>query len=275
MKSKKIYIWVRNCCLAGMFLLCIGFSSFIGCTREMQEEIQVVEDEEEMVEHLLKGMRKHETCFAFYYEGIEEDFRKYQERSYDYQDFLDKLAKRDGYLMGIVSGGCISLCGTKRKYVTIQFGYLTTNRQEKKMDKHIEKLVKKMENGSRVNQILQVHNYLLSHMKYDSAYYSPYDALIKGKGMCMSYALAFQRIMQEMEIPCLYVKGKNHAWNMVKVGRYWYNVDVTWDDSGREKYRYFLKSDGDFPGHKRPASNLYKSLRIAKKSYLLRKKDMK
>ena len=68
----------------------------------MQEEIQVVEDEEEMVEHLLKGMRKHETCFAFYYEGIEEDFRKYQERSYDYQDFLDKLAKRDGYLMGIV-----------------------------------------------------------------------------------------------------------------------------------------------------------------------------
>ena len=86
----------------------------------------------------------------------------------------------------------------------------------------------------------------------------------------MSYALAYQRILQEMNIPCIYVKGKNHAWNMVKLGKYWYNVDVTWDDNTTIQYRYFLKSDKDFPGHKRPKSRLLSSLRKAKKSYYLK-----
>lgn len=272
MVVRNLFVWVRNCCLIILFLFGISACSLSGYARELPADVQIVADEKEMMEQLLKGMRQHKTYFAFYYEGIEKDFRKYGKHSSDYQGFWDKLALRDGYLMGVTSGGCISICGGEQKYVIIQFGYLTTKRQEKRIDKHMKKLVKKIGKGSRVNQIMQAHNYLLEHMRYDSGYYSPYDALLKGKGMCMAYALAFQRIMQEMGIPCLYIKGKDHAWNMVKVGKYWYNVDVTWDDGGRDRYRYFLKSDKDFPGHKRPALNLYKSLRIAKKSYLLKKK---
>ena len=104
-------------------------------------------------------------------------------------------------------------------------------------------------------------------MAYDERYYSPYDAFVKKRGLCMSYALAYQRIMQEMDIPCIYIKGDNHAWNMVKLGGYWYNVDVTWDDVGKGSYQYFLKSDADCPGHKRPISQWYTSLRKAQYSY--------
>ena len=70
-----------------------------------------------------------------------------------------------------------------------------------------------------------------------------------------------------MKRPCVYVKGKNHAWNMVKIGGYWYNVDVTWDDSRKDRYYYFLKSDLDFPGHRRPKSRYLSSLKKAKYSY--------
>ena len=105
-------------------------------------------------------------------------------------------------------------------------------------------------------------------MQYDTRYYSPYDAFYRGRGLCMSYALAFQRLMQELDIPCIYIATNQHAWNMVKLEGYWYNVDVTFDDA-EGSYRYFLKSDADFPGHLRPKSGGYEYLTLAKKSYPL------
>lgn len=234
---------------------------------DLPAKVQIVENEQAMTKLLLKGMKKHKTYFAFYYDGIDKDFAKYQKSSPVYQDFFDKLAGKDGYTMGVVSGSCVTICGTEKKYVEFQFGYLTTKKQEKKIDRMAKRIVKRIGKGSRVKRIRKAHDYLLAHMTYDSRYFSPYDAFAKGRGICMSYALAFQRLMQEMDIPCLYIKGENHAWNMVKAGRYWYNIDVTWDDSGKNAYRYFLKADKDFPGHKRPSGKLYKSLKLAKTSY--------
>ena len=82
----------------------------------------------------------------------------------------------------------------------------------------------------------------------------------------MSYALAFQRIMQEMKIPCMYVKGKDHAWNMVKLKGKWYFVDVTWDDSFGG-YKYFLKGTSDFSGHNIPKTLSIKRLKKARYAY--------
>lgn len=225
-----------------------------------------VSDEEELIISFIKGMKKHKSTFSYYYPGIKKDFLQYQKRGY--RGFFDKVSKKNGYLMGIVSGSCVTICGEAPAYVSIQVCYLTTKGQEKKIDKTVKRIVKKLGTGSRVTRILRAHDYLIQNMHYDSRFYSPYQAFMKGRGMCMAYALAFQRIMQEMKIPCLYVKGRNHAWNMVKVGKRWYNVDVTWDDSN-STYRYFLKCDRDFPGHKRPESILYKDILKAKHSYPL------
>ena len=42
-------------------------------------------------------------------------------------------------------------------------------------------------------------------------------------------------------VPCIYVygrgNGENHAWNMVKLGKYWYHYDPTWQD-GNDKHSY-------------------------------------
>ena len=263
-KRKLIGMYLGNIIL----LICIcGLWGDTVYAKALPGEVRVVDSERQMIHELIKGMRQHRTYFAFYYEGIAADFKKYRKKSVSYQDLFDKIAKEDGYRMGIVSGSCVAICGTEDKYVTFQFNYLTTKKQEKKITKRVKRIVKKIGKGSRAVKIRRAHDYLIEYMKYDGRYYNPYYAFMKGRGMCMSYALAFQRLMQEMKIPCLYVKGNNHAWNMVKLGKYWYNIDVTWDDSGRNRYRYFLKSDADFPGHKRPKSKLYKSLRKAKQSY--------
>jgi transglutaminase/protease-like cytokinesis protein 3 len=265
--AKRFDLWkVKGMVLMLVFVVMLTCNGYKVLAEEpdLPDEVAVVKDESHMVKELLKGMKRHQKYFAFYYPGIAEDFRRYGKQSVQYQNFFDKLAVRNGYVMGTLSGSCVSICGNKEEYVIFQFGYLTTLKQEKKIDRKVKKIVKQLGKGNRRNRIRKAHDYLLEHMEYDSGYYSPYYAFVKGRGMCMAYALAFQRIMQEMGIPCLYVRGKNHAWNMVKIGGYWYNIDVTWDDAGGNPYRYFLKADKEFSGHNRPKTKLYKSLRIAK-----------
>lgn len=260
-----------------IYVLCImGIS---GCpvsraqntVQGLPDNVNVVRDEQQMITLLINGMKKHQTYFCFYYPEIGKDFTKYGRQSKNYAAFMDKLAAKNGYLTGILSGTCITVCGTQKQYVTFQFYYLTTKAQEKKIDKKVRAIASRFRKGSRATRAKKVHDYLIRKMQYDKRYYNPYYAFTKGRGMCMSYALAYQRILQEMKIPCIYIKGKNHAWNMVKIGKYWYNVDVTWDDSGGGSYRYFLKCDKDFPNHKRPKPKWLSSLKKAKSSYNFQK----
>lgn len=238
---------------------------------ELPGHVTVVKNEKQMINRIIKGMKKHQSYFSFYYPGIGKDFARYGKQSSTYAAFMDKLAAKNGYLTGILSGTCITVCGEAEQYVTFQFYYLTTKAQERKIDKKVKSIVRRFEKGDAAVGAKQAHDYLICKMQYDAGYYSPYDAFTKGRGLCMSYALAYQRLLQEMKIPCVYVKGSNHAWNMVKIGKYWYNVDVTWDDSKGGGYRYFLKSDADFPNHKRPKSVWLSSLKKAKVSYKFQK----
>ncbi len=246
--------------------LCVLYNS-VSCAMGFPHEVRIVSSEKEMIRDMVKRMKKHPLSLSYYYPGIESDMRRYKKGQSPYSALLGKLAEKDGYTMGTVSGCCITISGQEKRYVTFQFGYLTTKRQEQKITKKVRKVVRRIGSGSRFQKVKKAHDYLIEHMQYDNRYYTPYDAFAKGRGMCMSYALAFQRIMQEMKIPSIYVKGKEHAWNMVKLGGRWYNVDVTWDDNAYARYRYFLKSDKEFSGHKRPNSCRFRRLKKAKKSY--------
>ncbi|MCR4793106.1 MAG: hypothetical protein K5871_10155 [Lachnospiraceae bacterium] len=109
-----------------------------------------------------------------------------------------------------------------------------------------------------------VHDYLISTVQYDETApmdQSAYSALVLGRSVCAGYARGFQYVMQRLGIPAYYcagTSGEDHAWNIVKLGDGYYNVDVTWDDSEPASYDYFNKSDGDYAGtHVRKSLSVY------------------
>lgn len=97
-----------------------------------------------------------------------------------------------------------------------------------------------------------VHDALLGRIEYNLAAdigQSAYSALVGGETVCAGYARAYQYIMQALGIPCYYCTGyagENHAWNIVKLGNAYYNVDVTWDDVEPNSYDYFNQTDAVF-----------------------------
>ena len=102
-----------------------------------------------------------------------------------------------------------------------------------------------------VEKELSLHDWVIDHMAYDWSLHEAgalegkpadellYRAILEGKGICLSYASAFQLLMDLAGGECLTVVGaafdssQDHAWNMVRLEGEWYCVDVTWDDTSK------------------------------------------
>lgn len=99
-----------------------------------------------------------------------------------------------------------------------------------------------------------IHDYLVENGTYGfikgkekSWSYESKGILLKGKGVCSSYAEAMQLLLSLVDIESKIVIGKaeiDHSWNLVKINKMWYHVDTTWDDpvpdeKGRVLYHYF------------------------------------
>ncbi len=55
--------------------------------------------------------------------------------------------------------------------------------------------------------------------------------------VCTGYAQLFSLLCNRAGIECVTVTSDSHAWNKVRMGNTWYNVDCTWNDSrGDEAY---------------------------------------
>lgn len=97
-----------------------------------------------------------------------------------------------------------------------------------------------------------IHDYICTHMDYDRYVLNavssplensdnPYGMLVDGYGTCTGYASTFKLFMDCLGIECIIVYGyafdydTDHAWNKVKIGVTWYNVDITWDDQTKDE----------------------------------------
>lgn len=74
--------------------------------------------------------------------------------------------------------------------------------------------------------------------------HTAYGALVEGNPVCSGYARAFNLLLACEDIPCKIVSGRadgeNHGWNLVKLDKKWYQVDITWDDTdNKRKLDYF------------------------------------
>ncbi len=99
---------------------------------------------------------------------------------------------------------------------------------------------------------IALHNWLTANANYDTDYkiHAPSGVLLQGKGVCQSYAEAYQLLLNAVGIQNKLAYGNNHVWNMAKIGGSWCHIDVTWDDpigpdgpGGFEGYTYFCVTD--------------------------------
>ena len=73
-----------------------------------------------------------------------------------------------------------------------------------------------------------------------------YGALIGGRALCQGYSKAFQLVMHSLGYRCLFVSSQAmvHGWNIVELDGEFYQLDLTWDDSGDiGAHAYFNMSD--------------------------------
>ncbi|MBQ2116248.1 MAG: Ig-like domain-containing protein, partial [Lachnospiraceae bacterium] len=80
--------------------------------------------------------------------------------------------------------------------------------------------------------------------------HSSYGALLKGYGVCESFALATSRLLDAAGIPNIYVVGDaggGHAWNYVQMpdGK-WYLLDTTWDNPSSSPSNASKGSTGEY-----------------------------
>lgn len=124
---------------------------------------------------------------------------------------------------------------------------------------------------SMAEKELAIHDYIVENAEYDVENYengvyvpedhNAYGVLVKGIGVCESYAKAMYELLTTVGIECKYVTGNlegnvGHAWNMVKLDDgQWYNVDATWDDPTytnaasklvKVSHKYFNLNDTEF-----------------------------
>lgn len=128
---------------------------------------------------------------------------------------------------------------------------------QKKMEKAAKKCKVK---GSKAKKVKKIHNWIIKRTKYNSKAsntqrYNAYGALVNKQAVCMGYAMAFKMIANNNGIDCQVVMNNDgtHAWNIVKIGKAWYNVDATHDDMGKKaSTKKLLVSDKKVGKHTGP-----------------------
>ena len=115
---------------------------------------------------------------------------------------------------------------------------------------------------SDLEKALYVHDYIVTHFKYDSrgcsdveainklAYRDAYSFFKTGEGVCQAYTQAFNGIMHRLGIECTSALDDkdNHTWNIITLNGNNYHIDATQDDplgysAGSANHTYFLLSD--------------------------------
>lgn len=178
---------------------------------------------------------------------------------------LDKIRSADKvkFPNGV---GEIDMISTKESPDEYYKTALAAYRAMIKRVREIENIIN--DNMNDMQKFKMIHDYLVNHMQYsltgveNSEIPNPlYLALVKGVGICDTYAHAYESLCKYFGLNCVYVTGEaygismlgetpswqSHAWNIVTFDGSGYHVDVTWDDplgtSDTLRYDYFLLSD--------------------------------
>jgi len=172
------------------------------------------------------------------------------------EEILEETVKGDINLCSVVRRVDWNISGTKNvSNINVKVSYILTREERIETDKIIDEILKSIITPymNDHEKVKAVHDYIVLNSKYDknSVYYSDYDLLTRGTSVCNGYALLTLNMLNKLNIPVKLVSGiaggEAHIWNMVKLGDYWFHLDVTWNDpvSDRDSvfYTYYMLTE--------------------------------
>lgn len=134
---------------------------------------------------------------------------------------------------------------------------------QKAMKARVEKLALPIMKASEQEKLLYIHDFICQNVRYDKlkkAYsHEIIGPLGHGVGVCEGIAKSVKILCDKLGIWCMVAISDNnpekgikyrHAWNIVKVDKQFYHLDVTFDNSlgklGELRYDYFRLCDKQF-----------------------------
>lgn len=147
----------------------------------------------------------------------------------------------------------------------IYYDYYTTLKQRRRIDRKISNIIQGFDfhkKTSNLQKVKTIYEYICKNVRYaynakSNIVFTSYSALFNNEAVCQGYAQLLYKMLKEVNVPVRlipgYANGELHGWNIVKIGKYYYNVDVTWDAENYQRgyeYKNFLKGDG-FANHNR------------------------
>ena len=226
---------------------------------------QYFSDYDSAVSYLRKQMVSRETeitlnfpasWFTSHKDGL------YWDLLYDAMKCDDSSTGQEGDALIYGFGGC-RLSYSNAGYIQYTMSYHSDAEQEAKLTAAVAETMAKLQlNGlSEAKKITKIHDYICNHVDYaynstEEQIYTAYGALCTGKAVCQGYAVLFYRLCKEAGLSVRIISGTGnggpHAWNIVRIGSKYYNVDCTWDGQDAATYNEFLlKSEADFRDHTR------------------------
>lgn len=216
------------------------------------------------------GMQR-KSEFAVDFSGTKEEWNYlFNSMSFFYYDMivLDDASTSDDsdYLIGNINFAKVFMSasvveGSGNGEITFTPTYFETADETEYVNTHTKEILAELGTSrmSDYSKVKAIHDYVCARITYtddvDNAS-SAYSAYARGEGLCNSYALCMYKLLVEAGVPCHWIGGSagtgrdsaGHAWNIVKLGDQWYNLDATWDDADDDNvsHDYFLKGTTDF-----------------------------
>ena len=197
-----------------------------------------------------------ESWFASHKDGL------YWDLLYDAMKCDDSSTGQEGDALLYGYAGC-NVSYSTAGYIKYTMAYHSNAEQEAKLTEAVAAAMEKLQlNGlSEAKKITKIHDYICNHVDYaynstEEQIYTAYGALCTGKAVCQGYAVLFYRLCKEAGLSVRIISGTGnggpHAWNIVRIGSKYYNMDCTWDGQDAATYNEFLlKSEADFSDHTR------------------------
>lgn len=224
---------------------------------------------EEAVEQLRDGMVAREETITLYISST---------TSFDFKNDVFYRALDEDLAVGCTAGDYLrwswrnvgwkcSPSGSNYAY-TVSVTYYTTAEQETEFLNQMEAVLESLELDEKTyyEQYTVIYKYIGDHADYDFdalervnnkeaqdddyLIFTAYGALCEGDAVCQGYACLLYAMCRGAGLPVRLIHNDSHAWNIVGLREWWYNMDVTWDGQNEVTYKdYFLKGSDDFPNH--------------------------